>query len=786
MHPILLALALSTPATSRSSALAIPWLAAPIAPVPHTGPAPALSGDLSGTVRDSASGQALAGSDVIVSRGGRIVVRSQTDASGRFRIHNLPDGAYEVEVRLVGFRPATNQLTIGGSGQDTDLSVGLVPSVAQLQELETTAPVPVAVDTRTGNQIFKQDNYHGAPTQTTSQIVQQSIAGAARAPTGEVHIRGQHAEYTYYIDGVPVPAGISGSLNELFNPDVVNQISFQTGSWDAEYGNKNAAIVDVNTRVPAGGLRGDASTYGGSFAGNGQTIDASQNIGKWGWFVSGTRQATDMRREPVVFDTATKDPVNFHNHGEDLFTFGKLQFLPSTNDVVNLNLNWSRTRFEVPFDSTCGAFSDDHQQDINSFANLGWRHEFSGSGSGSGSELFVAAFHRRGSLKYTPGVNDIASFTFFPDTTPFNLTENRNFNTSGLKADYLHRFSEHLQFKVGGLASFTRGHEDFTALDQSGALGPASDSDLRGSDEWVYAQAVIAPSEHWELRTGLRYDNHEAPFAGSQDQVSPRVKLSFFPDAQTTIWAYYGRLFVPTNVEDLRAITSVAQGGVVADPTLPERDHFFELGIVHRFPVGVVARLSAYHKRSSPGIDDNTVPGSAITTSVNIDQVWINGVETVLEIRPTGRLSGYLNFALNHAYGIGPITGGFFPADNPAGYFDLDHDQRISALATVNYADRRLFLSVTGTYGSGLTNGEDPDSTFGRGLFDFNRSIKVDPNFTLSASGGYAFALSGVYLRPEVYVDNLLNHKYLLKGAFFSGASVGRPRTVLVRLNLGV
>ena len=199
-----------------------------------------------------------------------------------------------------------------------------------------------------------------------------------------------------------------------------------------------------------------------------------------------------------------------------------------------------------------------------------------------------------------------------------------------------------------------------------------------------------------------------------------------------------------------------------------------------------MARLSAYHKRSSPGIDDNTVPGSAITTSVNIDQVRITGVETVLEIRPTGRLSGYLNFALNHAYGIGPITGGFFPADNPPGYFDLDHDQRISALATANYADRRLFVSVTGSYGSGLTNGEDPDSTYGRGLFDFNRSIKVAPNFILSASAGYILSVNGVFLRPEVYVDNVLNHKYLLKGAFFSGASVGRPRTVLVRLNLGL
>jgi len=29
------------------------------------------------------------------------------------------------------------------------------------------------------------------------------------------------------VDGVPVPAGISGSLNELFDPTVVNQIDFK-------------------------------------------------------------------------------------------------------------------------------------------------------------------------------------------------------------------------------------------------------------------------------------------------------------------------------------------------------------------------------------------------------------------------------------------------------------------------------------------------------------------------------------------------------------------------------
>jgi outer membrane receptor protein involved in Fe transport len=226
---------------------------------------------------------------------------------------------------------------------------------------------------------------------------------------------------------------------------------------------------------------------------------------------------------------------------------------------------------------------------------------------------------------------------------------------------------------------------------------------------------------------------------------------------------------------------------VATEPTLPERDHFVEVGFVHRFPAGVVAKISGYYKSSAPGIDDNTVPGSAITTSVNIDQVKITGIETVVEVRPSGPVSGYLNLAINHAYGHGPITGGFFPRDDPQGYFDLDHDQRLSAVANLNYAARRLYLSLSGIYGSGLTNGNDPDpATFGRGLFDFNRDIKVDPSFILNGSAGYSLSLGHAVLRPQLYVDNIFNRKYLLKGAFFSGASYGRPRSVQVRMAIGI
>jgi len=62
----------------------------------------------------------------------------------------------------------------------------------------------------------------------------------------------------------------------------------------------------------------------------------------------------------VVFDTAKGVVENFHNHGEDYFGFGKIQYIPSDRDVVNCEGNRSRTRFAVPFDSVEGIIND-HQ-----------------------------------------------------------------------------------------------------------------------------------------------------------------------------------------------------------------------------------------------------------------------------------------------------------------------------------------------------------------------------------------------------------------------------------------
>jgi outer membrane receptor for Fe3+-dicitrate len=62
----------------------------------------------------------------------------------------------------------------------------------------------------------------------------------------------------------------------------------------------------------------------------------------------------------------------------------------------------------------------------------------------------------------------------------------------------------------------------------------------------------------------------------------------------------------------------------------------------------------------------------------------------------------------------------------------------------------------------------------------------VKPSAILNLSTGYTLIAGQTIVRPQLYVDNAFNKKYALKGAFFSGASVGRPRSVQLRLNVAI
>ena len=769
------------------------------------------SGDVSGTVTDSSSGTTLEGVTVSALRGTQVVALVTTDAFGRYRLHSLTAGTYTITTRMLGFKPAGRQITVG-EGQTAKADFQLSVAATQLQAVTIQDRAPVAVDTRTGDQTFTQNDAHYTPTQTTSQVIQQSLAGASRAPTGEVHIRDQHAEYTYFVDGVPVTSGVAGSLNELFDPAVVQRIDFMTGGWDAEFGEKNAGIINIQTRVPSGAFHIDESTYYGSYKSMGQTLSASTNQGKFAAFFSGSAQGTDMRRDPVVAN-AQFVPTNFANHGEDYFGFVKLQYLATDRDILTMDANYSTSHFQIPYDSALSVL-DDHESDLNAFINLSYRHRLGATDAsehGIANEFFLGAFYRTGGLQYRPGAIDQPSYVDQndPTQTPRNVYEDRKFSAVGIKTDLGFPIIEGtMDGKIGALASFTTGHESFQLIDPLGKQSNiGSSSGLNGYDLAAYAETSIRPSEWFELRTGVRFNSHVAPFAGNQTQFSPRIRLNFFLDAQNTIFAYWGRTFMPTNIEDLRSITLASGGGdVTASATLPERDSFWEAAWIHRFLGGVTFKLDGYWKDSSPGTDDNTIPGSAITTTVNQASSHTRGIELALHVDPPDSpLSGYLNFAIAHGYANGPITGGFFQLAQPNTTFDFDHDQRISASANVVWTIGHGYISTTGIYGSGLTASVTPDATvpndtgskangtyqpgatrYCTGLFCMNAAFKVAPSYIQQVAVGYSFYAGATYVRPEFFVDNVFDAHYLLKGAFYSGQSVGRPRTFNLKIKIGV
>jgi hypothetical protein len=747
-------------------------------------------------VLDSVQNTPLQLARITLRRNGVFIGGKVTDPTGRAVFTDLNSGWYAVIIHSVDYLEYRDSLLIDNSHNERTVRLQpvlheeLVISGEHEQNITT-------IDVKTGVQIFEAETYHPSPTSQMTGLLQENMIGAAKAATGEVHINGQHGEFTYYIDGVPVPLGVFGGLNEVVDSKVIDRASFVTGSQPAEYGGQIAAVIDVQTKVPTGKAHFDISGYSGSYLGldntasdtlgintsklkpinmNGFSLSLSDHIGKLGVFFSGSRQETERRIDPPL-------PYIYHNHGFDYFGYGKLDYLLNDNDYLTMNLNFGKTLTQIPYDPIEEGPKDDNQSTTNAFQTLSYFHTISKE-TDKESNLFVGLYAREGGLKFSPGMVDVPRFILGADTV--NLAEDRNFTTFGLRTKYDSRLSHELLFAVGLNLSGTSGTEKFTPIDAAGIQKNPINTDYKGSDFGIFAQSEFHPAEWTRIDIGVRYDQHIAPDAPLQKQVSPRIKWNIFFDESTTGYLYYGKLFMPNNIEGLRTIASNVQDNT-PEPTLPERDDFYEAAFIHNFSFGLRTKLSFFRKVDLPGVDDQTVGSSAIKTPVNIAKVEINGLELGLSYSdPSTPFTGYANFALTHAWGSGAITGGFLALDNARTAIDLDHDQRLSIVIGLKYQPEKWFMDLTPIYGSGLTNGNE-DYVYKTGLFDFNQGVHTTPSWILNLSGGYIFNLAGgSTVTPSLYINNLLDHNHLIKGAFFSGAAWEEPRNIVLKVNVHI
>jgi len=762
------------------------------------------------TVSDASDKTPIELAHVVLRKGAKFVADEATNPAGQVRFRDVEVGTYTLMAWFIGYATRFDTVTVDEG--HTQFDIALRPQEIKEEGVEVFAQRGFGtshIDVKSANQVFEAETYHAPPTARVTNLIQETVMGAARAPTGEIHIRGMHGEFTYYVDGIPVPLGVFGGLNEVVDPKVIDRATFMTGGFPAEYGGQMSAVVSLNNRVPTGAFHLDASTYVGSYLvlngtsplspghstavgdtlgdrvgpfralnSNGQDLAISDHIGKLGYFLSGSRQETDRRIDSPVSNI-------FHDHGFDYFVYGKFDFILSDDAYLTANINFAKTSTQVPYDSLEGIASD-LQTTTNAFQTISYSRILN-SNPEHESNFYLGAYAREGGLVHTPGAIDPSNFQFAGDTTnSYLLAEDRSFMTLGIRTTYDERLSHQFMYKVGFNFASTTGTENFTSRDSMQHTGPSILTNFAGSDFGVFAQTEWHPLEWTAFELGVRYDQHIAPDVPLQSQMSPRIKWSFFIDDNNSAYLYYGRLFMPTNVEGLRSIAINVSNSLT--PTLPERDSFYEAVFTHVFPMGFRSKLAAFFKRSTPGLDDQTVGSSAIKTPVNISLMRITGLEVGLSCSDVNiPLSGYVNTALTHAYGSGPVTGGFLDVINDGPATDLDHDQRLSIVAGLNYQPQDWFANLAGIYGSGLTNGNPEGLPFKTGLFDFNAAMHTSPSWILTFAFGYTIHLAGgATLQPSLYVTNLLNNEHLIKGAYFSAASWEEPRNVVFKMSIHI
>jgi len=65
---------------------------------------------------------------------------------------------------------------------------------------------------------------------------------------GQLHVRGDHANVQYRVDGVVIPEAISG-FGQSLETRFANNIDVLTGALPAQYGYRTAAVFDIRTKA---------------------------------------------------------------------------------------------------------------------------------------------------------------------------------------------------------------------------------------------------------------------------------------------------------------------------------------------------------------------------------------------------------------------------------------------------------------------------------------------------------------------------------------------------------
>lgn len=615
----------------------------------------------------------------------------------------------------------------------------------------------------------------GSASQPLNQLLLQT-PGVVQDSFGEIHIRGEHRNLQYRLNGVQLPEGLSG-FGQVFDAQALRSVSLLSGALPAQYGFRTNAVIALETRNGTREPGGSLGVYGGARGLVQPQASWAGLLGGWDIFASGT-----LLRSQQGIENPTSSWRAIHDNTEQsrgLFTASR-----QLDDTTRFTLigGTALSRFQIP--NAAGQqpqFTAFGQSQFNSAALAArqWERNWYGVAAVQKSlgevEVQVAPFIRYSSVHYLPSTqgelifNGVAS-----DVMRSNLA-------MGVQSDATWRATASHTLRAGLQATGERtGFRTATTVLPLDAQGNALDDpfavrDRFGRTGWLlggYVQDEWRLAENLTLNLGARWD--QVVEYVSAGQVSPRANLVWRPSESTTLHAGYARSFTPAQFELAPTTTlqkflgtTAAPASLQNDAVRPERAHRFNLGVLHQLTEALTLGADGYYKQVRDLLDYGQFGNALIFTPFNYRQGRIYGVEFSATWR-TERWLAYANLAVSRSAATQIRSAQFtFDADELAyiqrKYIRTDHDQLYTGSAGASWRGwEGGRLSGTLLYGNGLRSG-------------FANTQKLAPYATVNLGVQQDFAgPDNARWTARLDLINAFDSTYQLRSG--TGIGVGAPR----------
>ena len=117
--------------------------------------------------------------------------------------------------------------------------------------------------------------------------------GVSQDSYGQIHLRNDHANIQYRIDGVILPEGIS-FFGQSLTSRFASSIDLVTGSLPAQYGLVTTGIVDIQTKSGSFENSGSIGVYGGSRGWLEPSIEYAGSRGNLNYYFAGDYLQNDI------------------------------------------------------------------------------------------------------------------------------------------------------------------------------------------------------------------------------------------------------------------------------------------------------------------------------------------------------------------------------------------------------------------------------------------------------------------------------------------------------------